>query len=68
LLSALGATVFGSAGSAFMMLTGGIEAADGKSYLSDTGWPDGGSVLAPGTAGSAATGTCLSGSLLHAAA
>src|SRR5688572_2495482 len=29
----------GSAGSAFMMLTAGIEADDGKSYLLDTGTP-----------------------------
>jgi len=60
---------FGNGGSGFMMLTGGIEAAEGKSYLSGTGALAGASCsLAPatGTAGASltATGTDLS----HAAA
>ena len=61
---AASAAAFGSGGSAFMMLTGGIEADDGKSYLLDTGVPAGDSPRArsrPAAGGWAlATGAGLS--------
>ncbi len=54
---------FGAGGSAFMMLTGGIEAAEGKSYLLDSGCGPGGAAGAVDTSadgGTLATGAGLS--------